>query len=410
MAVGVSTKIILDTWRPVKDGLFPVKLRVFYKRSHRDYSLPEKKYLGSKEDIEEIKHNDKKKDLKKLLLYFNEIETRANDIIKGMPSFNFPSFERKFKDPTFDNTSFYSVFKEYIETLKKQKRIGTAESYSSSYEILKKYKKSLQFYELTPELLQSFENWMVKKEKSLTTVGIYTRNIRAVYNYSISKGYINRDSYPFGRGKYEIPAGRNIKKALSKSEIKKIIDYSPAPGSLEEFSRDMWLFSYLCNGMNINDIARLKYSNLVDNKSIVFHRQKTRLTKKQNQRPIKAFLGEIALKIIEIHGNDRLPENYIFEILKPGMTDEKIFTTIRQTVKNINNYIRKIAGKLEITKDVTTYTARHTFATMLKHSGVPTDFISEQLGHYDIKTTENYLDSFDDETLIKYTENLTKFE
>jgi site-specific recombinase XerD len=72
-----------------------------------------------------------------------------------------------------------------------------------------------------------------------------------------------------------------------------------------------------------------------------------------------------------------------------------------------------ILANVGIDKKVTTYVARHTFSTVLKRSGASTEFIQEALGHSDIKTTENYLDSFDREIkkelasqLISFKENL----
>lgn len=72
--------------------------------------------------------------------------------------------------------------------------------------------------------------------------------------------------------------------------------------------------------------------------------------------------------------------------------------------------MRRIAVKLGVTKKITTYVARHTFSTVLKRSGVSTEFIQEALGHTDMKTTENYLDSFEKEVKKEYANRLIAFE
>ena len=87
----------------------------------------------------------------------------------------------------------------------------------------------------------------------------------------------------------------------------------------------------------------------------------------------------------------------------------KITAVIRQTTKNINKHIDDIAKALKITKRVTTYTARHSFATVLKRSGVSTEFISESIGHADLRTTENYLDSFEDDAKVENAKKLLDF-
>jgi site-specific recombinase XerD len=82
---------------------------------------------------------------------------------------------------------------------------------------------------------------------------------------------------------------------------------------------------------------------------------------------------------------------------------------IKQATKTINKYMRRIGEKLEIDMKLTTYTARHSFATILKRSGAPIEFISESLGHKDLKTTENYLDSFEDDAKESYQKQLLNF-
>jgi integrase/recombinase XerD len=72
--------------------------------------------------------------------------------------------------------------------------------------------------------------------------------------------------------------------------------------------------------------------------------------------------------------------------------------------------MRKIKTKLGIEKKVTTYVARHTFSTVLKRSGVSTEFIQESLGHTDIRTTENYLDSFEKDVKREFAGKLTAFK
>jgi integrase len=64
----------------------------------------------------------------------------------------------------------------------------------------------------------------------------------------------------------------------------------------------------------------------------------------------------------------------------------------------VNKYIKRIAKNVGIKENISTYSARHSFATVLKRSGINLSFISEALGHSNMKTTESYLDSFEDDT------------
>lgn len=77
-----------------------------------------------------------------------------------------------------------------------------------------------------------------------------------------------------------------------------------------------------------------------------------------------------------------------------------------QFIKTINNYMKKIGADIGYDKPLTTYSARHSFTTILKRSGAPLGFISESLGHQSLQTTKAYLDSFEDGTRRKYAEML----
>jgi integrase/recombinase XerD len=102
------------------------------------------------------------------------------------------------------------------------------------------------------------------------------------------------------------------------------------------------------------------------------------------------------MKLFNKWGNDPLiPNNYVFRILKPGLNPEQVHNRIHDFYSEINSHMKIIAGKLGILKPVTTYTARHSFATVLKRNGASVEFISESLGHSDIRTTESYLAAFD---------------
>ncbi len=269
----------------------------------------------------------------------------------------------------------------------------------------------LRFDHLTADFLTTYEQWMqhygksAKKElkaatgASLTTVGIYLRHVRAVVNDAIEAGLMSRDAYPFGRSRYVIPAGTNTKKALPKADIEQIKAYQPVPGTMEQRSHDLWLFSYFCNGANLTDICRLTW-NRIDTKEgkLTFIRQKTARSKKQNQTPIVAHLRPETLAIIDRWATtDKRANGFVFPFLTADMTPLQQRRAVSQTIKMTNKWMGKIGEELGIDADVNTYSARHSYATTLLKSNAPLAFISKSLGHTNIKTTESYLGSFDDE-------------
>lgn len=157
---------------------------------------------------------------------------------------------------------------------------------------------------------------------------------------------------------------------------------------------DFWLFFYLANGLNPKDAALLKFKNIQDD-FIIFYRAKTENTTRTDPKPITVYITAEIKAIIERLGNkDRRPDNYIFPILRPGMTDFQKFYRVQDFIRLVNKWIKRICKNLNFTEDVSTIVARHTCATVLKNSGASTEFIQETLGHTEKRTTENYLGSF----------------
>ena len=157
------------------------------------------------------------------------------------------------------------------------------------------------------------------------------------------------------------------------------------------------------------DIAKLKFKN-VTSKSITFIRTKTAKSRKEI-KPIVAPVTEEIHRIIDKWSNpDKSPDNYVFPILEDGISAKLEKSKIKWIVKQTNKYMQDLAGELNIEEKITTYTARHSYSTVLKRSGVSTEFISESLGHSDLKTTENYLDSFEDDIKREYANFLTAFK
>ena len=108
-------------------------------------------------------------------------------------------------------------------------------------------------------------------------------------------------------------------------------------------------------------------------------------------------LKEIDAIIKKLGNSDRSKDNYIFPIFMKGDDGITKHKKLQQHIKQTNKYIRRIAENVGITTEITTYWARHSYSTILKRSGAPIEFISEQLGHQSTKVTRHYLDSFEDE-------------
>jgi integrase len=157
-------------------------------------------------------------------------------------------------------------------------------------------------------------------------------------------------------------------------------------------------------------MANLKYKN-IDHDKLTFIREKTRRETSSNPKIITVVITPMVDRIIKEWGNlPAEPDTYIFPILEPGATPDRQYKLIQQATKMINEHIKFVAEKVKIKEKVTSYVSRHSFATVLKRSGVSTEFIKESLGHSNMATTENYLAGFEDAEQRKNADLLTQFK
>ena len=376
---------------------YPVRLRVTFKRKSKYFSLrisitpPEfNKLMSSSQLKDEFQH---------LIHFLRKAETIANELKEH---FTWEDFETRFfvRETQSDGPAdLLQSIQEYAEIALNEGRIKTHATFMTTFNKIKllKNKKSILLYQISKEWLHSFAETLRKEGLKSSSIGIYTRNIRTVYNWEISRGRVKQENYPFGRNKYSPPSATRVKKALTYDEVIKIFEYTPK-SEREFWCRDLWLFSYLANGMNMKDVARLKYENLSDNE-LHFVRAKTQKKTASNQRLVHVFLHPHMKEIIDRWGNrDKHPDQYIFQINQSKLpTPQEEYKHVDQAVKTINKYMKRIGAALALSKHPTCNFARHTYSTVLKRANVPIEVISEALGHFSVKTTEIYLDSFESE-------------
>ncbi|MDP1817359.1 MAG: tyrosine-type recombinase/integrase [Leadbetterella sp.] len=455
-----TSKIYLDT-RRMTDNFGVIKILVIHNRVQRMYStgfkIKENDFKKFQSQVTEDGLSGKVKNEETIYLFnilygkalFGKEELegyllRSKSIISELGSdFSFEKFKYRFDNfesiPKSSNpkgTGLFSYLDDYVDILKKEDRIGSANAYRSAANSIKRFllemPKSkrielnlpifkvnnpieIPFDIVTDTFLQDYENWMLhsgKKSKSkegsnspatLTSVGINLRQLRSIFNLAKQNGITS--NYPFGKGLYQIPAANNTKKALPKSDIQKILAYQANSKTLEQRSQDLWVFSYLGNGMNLTDICLLKKEDFDErNKTITFVRSKTKRTSKKKQKSIIIYLEDQQLEILNRWKAISGP--FLFEFLKTDMDATRIKSIVSQIIQVTNKHMREIGKKLGINNDITTYTARHSFATILLRSEAPIAFISKSLGHSNIQTTESYLGSFEEEKVKEYLKAL----
>ena len=294
---------------------------------------------------------------------------------------------------------------EYVKQLEKDNRINYAISFKHTWHSLKKFcgnNLDFVFSDIDANFLKKYEQWLKDNKCSEVTIAHVFRNIRSIFNKAIKEKCAIKSTYPFDEFKVSKFDVSTQKRAISKDDIKKImaIDLSKEL-FYTQFSRDIFIFSYLCGGINFIDIANLKVENIVDN--ILMY------TRKKTYKKIKTPLSTEALKIIQKYSSEKPNSNdYLFPVLNDDIHKTKMqkFHRCQKVLRRINLALKTVAELTNINTNLTTYVARHSFATILKKSGVNISIISESLGHSDEATTQIYLDSFDDDQLQEAFKNL----
>jgi integrase/recombinase XerD len=375
------------------DGSCGISLRITYLRKKKFFGLP---INLTAEEYDRAMGEKPRGKYKELALEIAAYETKAKSIVDSMPSFSWEKFEMLFFSNRKSQKDVYSAFEDYINKLKIEKRPGTASSCQCALNSLKLFRKELHFVDIDKNFLYKYEVWMLERGKSKTTIGFYLRALRTIYNSAIQNGFISPESSPFRRGQYIIPMSRNPKRALLEDDLKKIANYKFSDESLRRRSRDLWLFMYRANGMNVKDMALLKYGDIKED-FIEFERAKTKRTKRTLNK-IRVHITQELWALIKKWGNvKQTDETYLFPILEKGISVERQRVIIQQATRLINKHMKDLGRELDVQQKISTQTARHSYATTLMRHGFTPHFIGGQMGHADIKTTQNYFADYADE-------------
>lgn len=296
-------------------------------------------------------------------------------------------------------------FNREINTLVEQGKIGTSVKYKGCLALLKRANlQTVKISSIDRAFLDKFMLFLIKKGNKSNSIATKFSVLRAVWNKAKTDGIRMPERDPFLQynvGKYWT---LTKKRSLRKEEILIIkecqIPFDNNPASMS-FARDIFLFSYLEGGINFTDMAQLKEENIALG-SIYYIRRKTR-------KEMSFTLTAEASIIIDRYRQDELDsEQYLFPILNRHVhkTEQQIFNRLHKVLGQVNKNLHKLGEDLNLSIELTTYVARHSFATVLKRAGVSVEVISECLGHADIETTQIYLDSFGNEEKERALQNL----
>ncbi len=279
-----------------------------------------------------------------------------------------------------ENTFF--VFMEDVSSnLKSIGRIRTFETYKSSLDSFKKFRKGkdLTFKKFNQDLMIEYEAYLKAKGVSKNTSSFYMRTLRAVYNRAVDKG-LTPQKYPF---KYVYTGvDKTQKRAVSVQTMKQIKHLNLSSEKKLDFARDMFLFSFYARGMSFVDMAYLRKKNL-NNGILTYRRRKT--------GQLLHIRWEACMQeIVNKYKNEQ--STFLLPIINNVEEQRKQYI---YSAHNINRYLKKIGEEIGLSLPLTMYVARHSWASIARDKKVPLSVISDGLGHDSELTTRIYLSSLD---------------
>ena len=314
----------------------------------------------------------------------NDMEVVRNiirDLDASGEAYTLADVIHRFQSLPFSTMGILCYMRKEIECLSANGQYGTARNYQRTLNSLSAFlnQKDLPLSSFDNLLVVRYEKWLQKKKVIKNSSSFYMRVLRAVYNKAVKENLLIQ-RFPF-RNVYTGVA-KTRKRAEGEQLILQLqqLDLSATPPLA--FARDLFVFSYCARGMAFVDMAYLKTTDIAEGK-LVYVRRKT-------GQQLTVHMEPCMQDILARYADKDRP--YVFPII----TSEDPDAAYRQYQTGLNYYNRQLKGLAKWTgKSMSSYTSRHTWATVARNHHVPLSVISAGMGHTSEKTTLIYLDSLD---------------
>ena len=301
----------------------------------------------------------------------NELDRQAGD-------YTTQDVIRYFQALRQTSLSVFDFMEATISKLTGMNRLGTARNYRAAMKSFRRFRKGadISLEEIDRDLMEEYQTYLKTAGLARNSVSFYMRIMRAVYNRGVSLD-LTIDRRPFQNvftGTEKTP-----KRAIQAADISRIRNLDLTRYPRLEFARDIFMFLFYCRGMSFVDAAFLKKTNIRYG-NLTYFRRKT-------GQQIHVKIINCIADIIDRHISSC--SEYIFPIITNiGRNERQQYET---GLREVNKYLKTIGEMAGLSAQLTTYVARHTWATIAKSKNVPLNVIADALGHESTHTTQIYL-------------------
>lgn len=402
-----SLKIILRKTESdkFKTGEYPIKLQIIHNRKVRFFDLNLKcfkeQFISLETGLGQVDSTVQNYKDKNIFLT-NKLKLADAAVIKLLDRsipFTVDDIIKELSD--IARQSFIEYAKKLEKQLRKDGKIGTANSYLAAYRLFERHlgHSNLYFDEINVKFLKTIETkYLNAHPDGVNGLSAYLRAVRTIFNTArnVDK-IIPKNCYPFDE--YKIKQKKTRKRAIKKLAIENIVNLNLEPKDPIYHSWNYFIFMFYCRGINFSDLARLTYKKNVREGRIMYTRQKLSAEGKEITIKITDQIQEIL---------NRYPKKgkYIFPIITYEDTED-VYFEVKSKLKTMNDHLEKIANLAGVNARLTTNVARHSWASIANSMGVPLSAIQQGLSHTDIATTQIYVEGFNLDEMDDYNDLVT---
>lgn len=282
-----------------------------------------------------------------------------------------------------------SFLKEQTDVLRSHGKYGTARNYQRTFNSFSAFLtgKDISFTLFDESLIERYSEWLKKRNIVKNSISFYMRVLRSVYNKAVRQR-ITQQRFPF----VHVYTGvdRTRKRAVSEDIIVRMqnleLSFSPSLA----LARDLFVFSFCTRGMAFVDIAFLKKDN-IKNGTIYYMRHKS-------GKRLAIRIEPCIEDIIKRYEKDTVGSPYVFPVISAD-SPEDVFRQYQTALGYYNRKLKRLGVMVGEETGITSYVARHTWATTARNLNVPISVISAGMGHSSEKMTQIYLASLEESVI-----------
>jgi integrase len=397
-----TVKVQLNKFRALRDGTYPLVFQIIHRRRKRvvysPYHLHEETFDQDHSRVVN-RRGRRVARLQEINVYIEATLKDLGQVVALLEShpddFSVSDVVALYRSGQ-DNSFVVPYLRKLVDTIAGEGRTGTANAYRSTLSRLLRYlgqDESLSFEEITVHWLDGFVSHLSQSGLKINTVNFYLRILRAVYNRAWREEVPGAHFIsPFR--KIHIGTVRTTKRAVSQECIRQISRERVVNDARLDLARDLFLFSFYSRGMPFVDMAFLRHSDITGD-TIRYSRRKT-------GQPLSVKVTGTLRELIAKYANDG---EYVFPILTSG--SKTLYGQYQNALRRYNRHLCSLSSALALSGRLTSYAARHSWATIARSNGVPVSVISESLGHGSEKVTYAYLSALDPSVLNAANERVT---